>query len=679
MTVDTLRADRLGIYGSGVPTPNLDRLARAGVYFTNVYAQSPLTLPSHSSILTGTYPTFHGVRDNGRYRLSEEMETLAEILKHAGYQTAAFVGAYPVHSRFGLSQGFDHYDESFPPAPLRLALAERRADAVVAAAEDWLAAERQGPFFVWVHLFDPHAPYDPPDPFEDTYEGEIAYVDRSLEGLFSRAGEDVLVVVTADHGEGLGEHGEQTHSLFVYDSTLHIPLILHGHGAATGTVVEGQARSIDILPTILDLVGQKGACTRCQGASLAPGLRGASLPRLPSYAETYFPRLNLGWSELRSLRDEGWKYIAAPQPELYDLESDPGESRNLASTHPAKVQELAIELESVEASTRGEESAFSAPLADPETVAILRSLGYLSSAEPPERESRPDPKQRLAVWEAMRSGMELLARADWDGVIEAFEPVLEEEPDLLLARSYLAAAYFEKARYVDAVEQTVAILNREPGDVEALLLLGKSYLRLGREVDARQVLARAAETDPASPEPWVELAQLDLSRGNRSEAEASLRKAVERDPESAGVLLLQGKLAMLSGDLTQAESYFRSALARTPLEEEARVQLGNVLLTQRRLEEAESLFEEGIRLRPQVAGFHLGLGHRAALAGEMERAIPHLERALALDPESIIVLNSLGVAYLEVGNREKGTALLKRSLAIRPEQSGIKSLLENLP
>lgn len=675
VTIDTLRADRLGIYGGGVATPRIDSIARDGVLFRNAYAHSPLTLPSHSSILTGTLPTFHGVRDNGRYRLSGEMETVAEILKGAGYSTAAFVGAFPVDSRFGLAQGFDVYDESFSHPASRLALAERRASEVVSRARQWLAANGTGRTFTWVHLFDPHAPYEPPDPFPRSYDGEVAYVDSVLSDLFSAVGEDTLVVVTADHGEGLGEHGEKTHSLFVYDSTIRVPLLMRGPGVRPGTVVEAPVRSIDILPTILDLVGLGGACQDCEGESLVAALSGEDAQDRAAYAETYFPLLNLGWSELKSVRAGGFKLIDAPEPELYHVASDPGETTNVIADNPEKADELRAALRRLEESSRASDPATSAPEVDADTAAALRSLGYLSSSSPPASASRPDPKTRLALWEGIREAMGLVVRGEWDQAISELEVVLRDEPELLLARTYLAAAYFGRGRYSETARACGMILERAPGDYDATLLLGRSLLRLGRDEEAKNVLGRAAELDPASSDPWVELAQLHLRR-SKEEAERFLVEARKRDEHSFGVLLLRGKLAALNGDPLGAENLFRSALDAAPFEDEPRVQLGNLLLSERRLEEARGLFEEGLRIRPRVAAFHLGLGHGFALGSNLDGAISAFEKALELEPNSTTVLNSLGFAQLEVGHTEKGLALLRRSLELEPNQPELRGLLQ---
>ncbi|MFQ5791844.1 MAG: sulfatase-like hydrolase/transferase, partial [Acidobacteriota bacterium] len=528
VTIDTLRADRLGMYGRGeAATPNLDRLADEGTVFLDAVAHSPLTLPSHSSILTGTYPTYHGVRDNGRFRLPEQIDTLAEILKRAGYSTGAFVGGFPVHSRFGLSQGFDRYDDRLTRSPATLAFTERRAEEVVLAAREWRKGQEQGLYFLWVHLFDPHAPYDPPEPFRsqhpDRYAGEVAYVDHALGSLFSAIGEGALTIVTADHGEGLGEHGESTHSLFLYDSTLRVPLIFRGPGSPRGAVVSEQVRTIDILPTLLELVGQAEACDACQGESLARLMRGEDREARTSYAETFFPRLNLGWSELRSVRRKGWKYIAAPKPELYDLAADPAELQNLASKKPRKLQELAAELSALETSTQGSLAASSRSLPDRATLSLLRSLGYLSAGRPPPAEGPlPDPKSRLAVWQKLRQGMDLVARGEFDEGIVVFEALLQHEAGLLLAQSYLSGAYFEGGRYEAAARQCAEILAADPADFDAALLLGRSLLRLGRPREAKQALEQAARLDHQAADPLAELANLHFQQGARRQAREAL-------------------------------------------------------------------------------------------------------------------------------------------------------------
>ncbi|MFQ5791363.1 MAG: sulfatase, partial [Acidobacteriota bacterium] len=358
ITIDTLRADRVGCYGYAAPTtPHIDSMAEEGVVFEKAIAQAPVTLPSHASLLTGTYPPTHGVRDNVTYQLSEASLTLAEVLEKQGYETAAFIGAFPLHRRFGLGQGFSHYDDRVGSQREAAAgfFAERRAEAVVDAALEGLGRVKSRPFFYWVHLFDPHVPYDPPSPvrerFRDSYDGEVAYVDsqvgRLLQGLErARLSDETLIVLTSDHGESLGDHGERTHGFFIYDTTMHVPLILRHPSLGRPRRVDGQVRSVDIMPTVLDLL-QVPVPREVQGESLRPALAGEPFDR-PAYTESYVPLVNFHWSPLRGLRYQGWKYIEAPRPELYDLSRDPDEEDNRFEAEPERAASLRRKLFAME-------------------------------------------------------------------------------------------------------------------------------------------------------------------------------------------------------------------------------------------------------------------------------------------------------------------------------------------
>ena len=317
VTIDTLRPDRLGCYGySKAETPNLDNLARKGMLFENAVSHTPLTAPSHASIFTGQYPTVHKVRDTGGFVLQPSNAALAPILQGQGWDTAAFIGASVLKKRFGFNQGFAVYDD-------QMATPERRAGEVVDRAVRWLDSQSGKPFLLWVHLFDPHLPYDPPSPFKEKYsgnpyDGEVAYTDRELGRLFDRIAkkspaEDTLIVVLSDHGESFSEHGEYAHGVFLYDATLRIPLLIAGAGVPAGLRVKQQARTIDLLPTLLELVGI-GVPQNVQGVSLTPAFTGKAVAAEWSYAETLFPKFNMGWAELRGMRTNRWKYIRAPRP-----------------------------------------------------------------------------------------------------------------------------------------------------------------------------------------------------------------------------------------------------------------------------------------------------------------------------------------------------------------------------
>ncbi len=422
VTIDTLRADALGSDGGQARTPALDRLATDGVRFSFAHAQAVLTLPSHASILTGEYPFQHGVRENSGYRLAEGTPTLATILKKDGYATGAFVSAFPVHSRFGLSQGFDVYDDWFGEtrAPTDFVMPERAATATVSLARSWIGArERENgtPWFAWVHVFDPHAPYAPPPPFDREYAGrpyygEVAAADAALAPLFDQVRQSsrpTLVVVTGDHGEALGDHREATHGLFAYESTLRIPLIIAELGAgrpdpAHGEVSDVPVRHVDVLPTVLDAVGRR-APDGLPGRTLLPAVeRRAGAPPRPSYFEAMSAMLNRGWAPLTGVLVGREKYVELPIPELYDLSRDPGERTNLAGADADRTRVLETALRGFHASLPGQRRA-----EDPEAIAELRALGYVSGEAPIKAHytERDDPKRLVDLDAAIHRGVEL--------------------------------------------------------------------------------------------------------------------------------------------------------------------------------------------------------------------------------------------------------------------------------
>jgi arylsulfatase A-like enzyme len=389
ISVDTLRADHLGAYGASSGTPRLDAIAKAGVVFERAVAPVPITLPSHASLFTATYPFAHGVRDNGSFRLAGERGTLTETFRAAGYRTAAFVGSFALDSRFGLDQGFEIYDDFYGDTSAlgNFAISERPAADVLAPALDWLSEQGEAPWFAFVHLYDPHAPYDPPAPFRekfasDRYRGEVAYVDEALgeflDELSNRGRlENTLLVVTSDHGEGLGEHGERTHGMFAYETTLRVPLIFSWEGVLPPRRVAPRVRLLDVAPTLLALSGLD-PLPDSQGVSLVPFLEGKEdSTETESYFEALAFNLNRGFAPLTGLYRGNLKYIELPIPEIYDLESDPGETKNLAPAEPALVREMASRLEEIGSEGSIENEGGEHRLAvDEETRRRLESLGY---------------------------------------------------------------------------------------------------------------------------------------------------------------------------------------------------------------------------------------------------------------------------------------------------------------
>lgn len=452
ITIDTLRADRLGCYGySRGATPNIDRLASTGVLFQEAIAQVPVTLPSHVSLLTGTFPPVNGVRDNTYFRLDPEALTLAEILQSAGYQTGAFVGAYVLDTSFGLGQGFDVYDARMEARDDDAAgtFSERRANEVVDAFGRWLGeADREKPFFAWVHLFDPHVPYAAPSPFRERfasspYDGEIAYVDEQIGVLLKELEErglreNTLVVFTADHGESLGEHGERTHGFFVYDATLKVPLILSSNQSLpTDKSISSQVRLVDVLPTILDLVDVSVPDT-AQGVSLVGLIEGEGSEEAVAYSECYASQLNFGWAPLISLRQDGFKYIEAPRAELYDLAKDPGETENLLSADRERARSMKSDLETLRSGWPESFSARHQP--DPDTLARLRSLGYAGGGGNTSGgdDELLDPKDRLHLWDKSQRVIHHMSRGEYEEAARQAKTILEEDPTNILAMEHLA-------------------------------------------------------------------------------------------------------------------------------------------------------------------------------------------------------------------------------------------------
>jgi choline-sulfatase len=434
ITIDTLRADHVGAYGyTKARTPNLDAIAKDGTMFERAYAAAPITLPSHATLMTGRYPPGHGSRDNG-LRISTGVPTLAEAFKAKGFDTAAFVAAFPLDHQFGLNRGFDVYGDHIPRGPDGRVANERPASQVVDEAIAWLRTKDQGPrpkdpFFLWVHFFDPHAPYGDPSsgrPALDRYDDEIATVDREIGRLLAALGNaraQTLVVVAGDHGEAFGEHGEYAHSIFVYDTTLRVPLMMNGPGVPAALRIGEAVTLADVAPTVGRLTG--AAMKDTDGADLLPVLRGRALGRRELYAESFAPLVEFGWAPLRSVRSGAWKLVAAPKPELFDVENDPGEAKNLIDAQPTTGRDL-----EARANRYSGAELPSAAGADREAAERLRALGYASGSATRKPQSatggRPDPKDRRDV--AARIAQVTSGELTGPSLVAALEGIVRDDP-----------------------------------------------------------------------------------------------------------------------------------------------------------------------------------------------------------------------------------------------------------
>ena len=687
VTIDTLRADRLGCYGyAGAATHVLDGLAARGARFATAVAHVPLTTPSHASILTGLTPLRHGVRDNGDFVLPDRIPTLAEAFHDAGYRTAAFVSGFPLDRRFGLARGFDVYDDRLPHGGdrRRAAYVERPADQTTAAARAWVEAGPSPPWFLWVHYFDPHAPYEPPPALAPgfaghPYDGEIAFVDEQLGvllGYLETKGlmPGTVVLVTADHGESLGEHGEETHGVFVYDATLRVPFIVTGPGVPAGIVPAVVARGIDVAPTLLDLAGALPARDPMEGRSLGPALRGQSLSDEPAYAESLFASLRLGWAPLHAWRTARLKLIDAPRPELYALDEDAGETRD-------RIAERAQAAEAMRGQLRAALAVRPPPAAadpGPEAAERLRALGYLDrSADTGEPASLRDPKDGIVLVNRLERAI-AAARTDPPRAVRELRAVLAEDPRLTLGRRYLALALSAGGDQAGAIREVQRLDHEGKAGFEDLLLLADGFRLSGRPAEALGVLERAEKLQPRSPEPALARARALSALGRTADAGEAYAAVLARTPDHTEALRGLGDLALARGDVTAAAASYQRILAGDGHDVGALVKLGVIRVRSGAVEEGIGLFRQALAVDPSHAEALLDLGGALAKSGRPAEAVPFLERAVQTGPRSTVALNSLGFARLETGDARGGLAALRESLAVDPRQPQVAEVVREI-
>ncbi len=658
ITLDTTRADRIGAYGfADIETPHLDRLAAEGVLFEQAQAVAPLTLPAHSSIFTGEYPPAHGVRDNGGFYLDDEHVVLAEILRDEGLRTGGFVGAFVLDAKWGIAQGFDHYFDDFELGDtVRLALneIERPAGEVTDAAIAWLDEAPGARFFSWVHYYDPHSPYEPPEPFAERYRnrpyiGEIAYVDSQVGRLLdwldrNDRARDTVVIVMGDHGESLGEHGESGHGFFIYEGATRVPFIVRApYDTMQGHRVAEVVRAVDVSPTVFDLLavdaGQEDRDASFQGASIVRLLTGSAGPRLPAYAEAVYPRYHYGWSDLASLRVENMKFVAAPRPELYDLAADPGEMNNLYSARPDEADRMASMLKALESRWTGRALPAQVDEIDPETRARLAALGYLASfagggsAAPVDRSTLADPKDRIHLFNLMRTAREASLKGNQPAAVEALERVLIEDPSVIDAWVRLGDEQMRGNDPAAAIESYRRAIELKPDYAHAVINLATAYRRAGAEEEAILGYQEFLRLDPRNAMIHYELARMLVDRGDLDSGERHLREAAALAPEMGAAVVSQGAVALLRSDLPAAERLFEEALAIQPDVRLARFNLA--LLAEERGDPraAVDFYRRELDLHPQSYRVHFNLGRLLDGLGDRYGASEALEQSIEINPE----------------------------------------------
>ena len=665
ITLDTIRADRLGAYGNTrVRTEFIDELADQGVLFESCIAPTPLTLPSHTSLFTGTYPVLHGVRDNGNYVVPKDLTTMAELMSGAGYRTGAFVGAFVLSSRWGLDQGFKTYTEpkaGFDPTLVSFSQIQRRAEVVVNDALAWLQEDPEQPWFAWVHLYDPHLTYDPPPAFareypDDPYLGEVAYSDAQLARLHaylksSGLDANTLVVFAGDHGEGLGDHGENDHGLLLYQTTSRVPLIIsHPHSPSKGVRRQEVVSLVDILPTIVEAIGLP-LPSNVQGQSLWPLIGGDGVfDDRPAYAETHYPKLHFGWSPLTALQTRRFQLIQSSEPELYDLENDPHQERNIFATDSAVVERMSHQLESlVERLGQGAMEAASAPDAD--TIAKLAALGYVAggteSVEGQALEDLPSPRAMLWLYNLLMQANNLVSAGDEAGGEQKLLELLEANDSLIDGWVSLGKLYRRQGRMAEALVAFREANERRPQDPFLVSRLANALISADQAAEAEQHLLLAQEKHPTNPLIIFAMGRVMESTGRLAEAENLFRQSLDLDPRSAPAHVRLAALALKRGDVSTVSAELDAALQIDPRVPEASLVRGQLLERQGHFDEAAQAYRNELTNKPGDLPAALALSRvegRLGKPAEQDRA---LRNAIQANPESPGPYLLLALTYLQ--------------------------------
>lgn len=637
ITIDTLRADRLSCYSTAhAQTPHIDSLAENGALFSRAFANTSTTLPSHTNILLGTSPLHHGVHDNLNFVVREDMQTLAEHLKADGYHTAAYVGAYPLDARFGLDQGFDIYDTDYPHDYYAdLETLERRAGQVVDKACAGIKDAR-APWFIWVHCYDPHLPYDPPEPFrsrfaKNLYDGEVAYVDLMMGRLLNCLKEEqvydaTVIVFTGDHGESLGQHGEISHGFFAYNSAIWIPLIIKVPGSKPGRIDQNVSH-LDIFPTICDLSGIKKP-SFLQGDSLVPAMEGKKMKSRAIYFESMYPYYSHGWAPLMGFIEEDQKFIESPIPELYDLDEDFDEQENLAGR--TKLDRYKKRLEQIIRGHTATGSSRAQERADRETLEKLRSLGYISSSSGPSKDvfgPEDDVKTLLPIHTKNFEAMRLHKEGKTEEALAILRGVLKENRNIGMTYVYLSSVLAEENRLAESLDLLREGLSKFPEMYE----IYKQYIKtLRRSRNFDEIIENFNEKSfreiQVDPEIWNHVGFAFAIKEDWDNAISAFERAISLDPR-------------------YAEAFFNRGEAYLAVAQKNRAQDMAML--------ASESFKKAIELDPEYAPPYFSLGKIYRQMGDVDGAIYCWEKAVGIKPDFGLAQLFLGEAYLSKGDKSR--------------------------
>ena len=683
ITLDTLRADYLSCYKQGnANTPNIDRIARDGVVFERCISQTPLTLPAHISILTGTYPLYHQVRDNGGFQVPPQLEFISETLQTNGFVTSAFIGAYVLHSRWGVNQGFTTFSDDFdleqyddPESEI-----EKKAEDVLENAKTWLKGNgHEKKFFAWIHLYDPHIPYAPPPPFnakypDNPYRGEVEYVDEQLGKFFAFLEEEgfaknTLIIITGDHGEGLWQHNESTHGIFIYETTVWVPLIIKAPFAFPVKKVDQIVEHVDIVPTILQAAGLP-VPPSCQGESLLDLMQGEKGHKKKlAYTESYYARFYRGWSQLQGLYRDEYKYILAPNDELYDVNQDPEEKNNLSIRKSFMKKKLRDNLQQFVAAKS--KNAIHPQRLDKRSqadVKILETLGYLTTlADTSGKTNLPDPKDMAHLSNEYAEAKRLMNSGQWDEAIIRFKKIAVEDPHTVDVYLHLASLYAMKKMYKEAVEYYHETLKLKPDYNNAMISLVQCLQSMGQFDEAISEAQRFLDMFPQDYALLIELASAFFSKGENQKALEALKKSIEIESVNSQAYLCMGEIYLQQRDLNEAESSINKAISIYPKLQSANYDLGRIKEARGDTASAAEYYKKELEIHPNHLFAAFALAEMLKKAGDYEQAVTYYRKAIDIEPGFKTPYFLLAAYYLEKGEHlQEAVELCKTGIQIEP-------------
>jgi len=685
VTLDTTRADRLGCYGfRNIETSTIDMFASRGIKFEKCFSTTPLTLPAHTTIMTGTLPPFHGVRDNGAFIVPPEIKTIAELFKEKGYSTSAFVAAYVLDSKWGLNQGFDTYFDSFDLSKferISLGTVQRPANEVIDEALPWLERNKSGKFFTWIHLYDPHTPYEPPAPYDKQYPthpylGEIAFMDSQLGRVWDFLEANGLVrntflVVAGDHGESLGEHEEGAHGFFIYQSAIHVPLIfVTPFPKLQGRSSPRISSLADVLPTLCEMTGLP-APAQTQGESLVASFEGPKKGRVPyAYSESFYPRFHFGWSELKAIQNDRYKLILAPVPELYDVVNDPSEEKNLVYLEKETFDDMNAEAGRFIAGSAKNGYEMDTRKVDEETREKLAALGYIGSFQDSSKlkgQQLANPREKIKVFNELSRAREIGMSGRIAEAIKIIDGIIASDPDITDAYFTLGNLYFKQRKFEEAIPAFLKAFERKPDDSFTVINIANSYASLKRFDEAEAFVLDYFKKGFSDPQLYYLLGNMNFLRKNYDKAIAYFEKCLTLNAESASSRNALAAIYTIKEDVAKADENIQAALRINPRLTNVQYNYAQVLEKRGKTREAETAYLQELENSPKHFQAMYNLSRLYRLEGNEDREMEYLKKCMEAEPAFPLSYFYLARIYLNRGqNYEEAVSLVKKGLDLKP-------------